>query len=422
MNLIAALGFALTAAQEPKTSPPPAPQEDWKIVSLGKSKLSLYGFLRLDALYDTDRPKHPQLVLWALSEDLPGADGAAAGNSDFTMHPRLTRLGIDFDGPAVAELADAALTGKLESDFYNLLSSTPNSSPNAREFLRLRHAWLKLDWGTFSFLAGQREDVIAPIAPTPNWDMVMWGAGNLGDRRPQVRPELKLGGLTVTGEVGVTTAVDSSNLDDVAGTPALENEFFDGEASGKPTVQGRVSYEFELLVETKRNTVGVWGHWAQERLDLPLAVDGDRRFESTAVGIDWTVWVFDWLWIKGEAFLGKNLDDVRGGIFQGVNTVIGDEIDVVGGWVEVGLPILPWWTPIFGMSMDDPDDSDLVDATGAPLGTARDLNHIPYIANRLRFGAFEIGADWMRWNTEFSSGTVNEAVDHRFNVFFAYHF
>jgi hypothetical protein len=418
MAFCAAFLCALAPAQSADLKPPPAPapQEDWRVLTLGKSRLTLYGFLRLDALYDTDRPKHTQLVLWALSEDLPGADGAAAGNSDFTMHPRLTRLGMDFDGPAVAELAEAKLTGKLEIDFYNLLPGASNSSPNAREFLRLRHAWLKLDGGTFSFLAGQREDVIAPIAPTPNWDMVMWGAGNPGDRRPQVRPELKLGALTVTGEVGVTTVVDSSNLDDNPATPALENEFFDGEASGKPTVQGRIGYEFELFVDKRMNALGVWGHWAQEKLDIPLPVDDDRRFESTLVGGDFTVWFADWFWVKGEAWLGKNIDDVRCGIFQGVNTVTGDEIDAVGGWVEAGFPFLSWWTPIFGMSMDDPDDSDL------PAATSRDLNHIFYIANRLRFGPVEIGADWMRWNTEYASGTINEAVDNRFNVFFAYHF
>lgn len=405
----AALLSLFVQAQEP-------PPEDIRVITLGKSKLTFYGFLRLDALYDTHRPKHPQLVLWALSEDLPGADGAAAGNSDLTMHPRLTRLGMDFDGPTLADLGGAQLTGKLEVDFYNLLPGGANSSPNAREFLRLRHAWLKLDWDAFSFLAGQREDVIALLAPTPNWDMVMWGAGNLGDRRPQVRPELKWGGLTVTGEVGVTTAVDGSNLDDDPSTPALENEFFDGEASGKPTVQGRVAYDFELLVEKKRNSIGLWGHWAQEKLDIPLAVDGDRRFESTAVGCDFTLWFADWFWVKGEAFVGKNLDDVRGGIFQGVNTATGDEIDVVGGWIEAGFPVLPWWTPVFGMSMDDPDDTDLT------AGTARDLNHIYYIANRFRFGALEVGLDWMHWNTEYRSGTINEAVDNRFNVFFAYYF
>ncbi|HYE99825.1 MAG TPA: hypothetical protein VEJ18_12985 [Planctomycetota bacterium] len=411
-----ALLIALELAVQAGTGPGGPPADDWRVLTFGRSKLTFYGFLRLDVLYDTARMAHPQLGLWVLSKDLPGGDGAAAGRSDFTMHPRLTRFGIDFEGPRVPDIGEPGLTGKLEIDFYNLLSSVPTSSSNSREFLRLRHAWLKLDWDAFSFLAGQREDVAAPLSPTPNWDMVMWGAGNPGDRRPQIRPELKAGPITFTGLIGVTGAQDNANLDDDPATPGLENAFFDGEASGLPTLQVRMALEAAPAGGRPGGTLGVWAHWSRDELDVPLAADGDRRFESTAVGLDLTLHLAEWLWIKGELWSGKNVDDIRGGIFQGVNIATGDEIDAAGGWVEAGFPVLPWYTPVVGVSMDDPDDTDLT------ASAARDLNRVHYVAQRFRFGPVEAGADWMRWKTEYAGGSVRGAVDHRFSLFFAYHF
>ena len=83
--------------------------------------------------------------------------------------------------------------------------------------IRMRHAYTKLAWGDFNVLAGQTADVISPIWPIVNADLVMWGAGNLGDRRPQLRPEwtpaIGDSRLIVQGEVGLTGAQDGSDID-----------------------------------------------------------------------------------------------------------------------------------------------------------------------------------------------------------------
>src|SRR5687768_11081059 len=94
----------------------PPPQEPTKVVSLGKSDLTFYGFLRLDVLYDTDRPNNVQVPSFILSMDTP-----PGGEKDLSIHPRLTRFGFNLDGPVIADLGDAKLTGKFEVDFYNLL-------------------------------------------------------------------------------------------------------------------------------------------------------------------------------------------------------------------------------------------------------------------------------------------------------------
>jgi len=379
-------------------------QDPLNELTLGKNaKLAFYGFLRLDVLLDDSRPNHAQVIHSVRSEDpaAPASIGAKKNDGDFTMHPRLTRFGIDFDGPTIEPLGDAKVTAKLEIDFYNLLPSGITS--NSREFIRMRHAWLKLGWEHFALYAGQWEDLIAPIFPIVNSDLVMWGAGNLGDRRPQIRPEWTNGLFTLAAMIGLTGADDGQDLD--------ADGVLDGEDSGLPTVQARVGLSIDGWVEKQKTVVGVWGHWAEEEVATPIA--GTEEFTSHAIGADLTLPLLNNLWLKGEIWMGQNLDDVRGGAFQGINSSTGQEIDAYGGWVELGWKPIDVYAVTLGASFDNPDDEDLP-------GTGRDLNRILYLANRFTFGPVEIGADYLYWTTEYVS--FGDGTDNRFNFFISYKF
>jgi hypothetical protein len=384
--------------EPPKQAEPPKQEPGITLLTAKQLKIVFYGFLRLDILYDTDRPNNVQVPSFILSEDTP-----PGGENDLSIHPRLTRFGLDLDGPTIEMLGGAKLTGKLEIDFYNLLPGSGVITSNSREFVRMRHAWLKLGWEAFSLQIGQRDDVIAPLVPTPNNDLVMWNAGNLADRRPQVRAEYASSGFTVTGMIGLTGAVDGRDLD--------SNGFLDGESSGLPTLQARFGYAFEGWVEKAKIAIGAWGHYAKE--DPDSDVSGEDSFTSNAFGIDLTLPVHARVTIKLEAWTGKNLDDVRGGIGQGV--VAGEEVSAVGGWLEVAFKATDWWTPVLGVYLDDPDEDELP-ASGAP-----DRNFIVAWANRFQFGPLELGADILYWNTEFT-GSVDDGTDIRLNFFAALHF
>jgi hypothetical protein len=386
----------------------------WKQVSKQGSKFTLYGFLRVDAQYDTSRMNSTQVPAWVRSEDptAPASIGAPDDSSDFNMHPKLTRLGLDFDGPTIASLNDAKVIGKLETDFYN---ATATSS---RAALRMRHAYLKLQWGDeTSILAGQTQDLISPLNPVVNNDFVMWGAGNLGDRRPQVRAEWapgigKSAKAIFQGMVGDTGAVDGKDLDPAGTTGA---GYLDGQQSGTPTFQGRAAIRVKNWDE-KDIEVGVWAHAASEEVDT--AINGHDDFDSRAVGFDVKLPLLgDTLWVQGELWAGENLTDVRGGILQGVNTTTGDEIESKGGFVEVGAKLAPWLNLYGGYSTDNPSNGDL-SAGGATGG--RSLNKIWYAAARMNFNPVEMGLEWLHWKTEFIG--FDDGTNDRVVAFVAYKF
>lgn len=383
----------------------------WNELTVGSSKFKLYGFLRVDAIFDDSRPSNTHTIAFIRSEDptAPASIGNDENDGDFTIHPRLTRIGLDFDGPVVATLGDMKTTGKLEIDFYNNGLAGQSES---RQAIRLRHGYMKLTWGDFFFLGGQTMDVISPIWPAVNPDLVMWGAGNLGDRRPQLRleytPAVGDGRLILQGAIGLSGADDNSDLD-AAGT--FGAGFRDGETSSRPTIQGRLAYRFPLW-EKQNFELGVWGHRAWEEPDTRF--NGENDFDSHALGLDLTLPLFrDMLWVKGELWEGKNVDDVRGGIFQGINTVTGREISSIGGFAEVGVKPLSWYTISAGYSTDDPQNSDL-NAGG------RAQNQIWYFSQRASFDPVEFGIDYLYWKTKYIGFDAGD--DNRVQAFVSYKF
>jgi hypothetical protein len=382
----------------------------WKELISGPNRFRFYGSLRLDVQYDDSRPNNTQTIGWILSEDPMAPPGIGAGGKnkeDLTIHPRLTRLGVDFDGGTIQGLNDAMLTGKVEIDFYNngLLGQS-----ESRDAIRMRHAWLKLAWSELSLLFGQTSDVISPIFPIVNADLVMWGAGNLGDRRPQIRGEYRHNAREsswiVQGEIGLTGADDNQDLDS---PNTFGAGFRDGETSGLPTLQARVAYAWPQ--RGKSAEVGIWGHRAWEEPDTKFA--GEDEFDSSAVGFDATLPITSEIALKAEAWSGENVDDVRGGIFQGINTTTGEEIESRGGFVELGWQATPRYQVSAGYSRDDPDNGDV--GSGG-----RANNEIWYLANRWKYDSVTIGLDYLNWTTEYVG--FGDGTDNRFNAFIQYSF
>jgi len=373
-------------APSPSSSPPtPAP------VRAGDSSVAFYGFVRVDAIYDDSRPSAFQTPLFILSED---ARTGLRDNENLTLHPRLTRFGMNYSGPELPRLGNASIAGKIEIDFQN-------GGRESRAISRFRHAWLQTSWKRSSLLLGQTSDVISPLFPNVNADTLMWNAGNLGDRRPQVRYQYKSGRVTLQTAAGLTGAVDEQDLD--------ADGVRDGEASALPNLQARIGFD-----SSRKDawSLGLWAlrGWQQTN----RAFGGERRFVSSALGADYKLALGKRARVQGEAWMGEGLGDFRGGIGQSINTTTGETIFSRGGWLELGFDATPWSTLYLGYTVDDPDDGDLVT-------NARAKNAAWYVTNRFRFGApFQIGIEYLRWMTRYRG--LARGLDNRFDIYAIYNF
>lgn len=381
----------------------------WNELVFGDSKLKLYGRLRFDLIFDESRPNNTQSMGFVRSED--SNLGGKNGREDLTMHPRLTQLGIDFDGPTIEPLGSAELSGKLELDFFNE-GANPAAS---RVTVRLRQAWLKLYWSkmNISLLAGQTYDVASPVQSLISRDYTLWNTGDIGYWRPQLRlevaPKLGFGNVVAQIMIGLTGAVDRSDLDSPG---SFGSGYSDGETSGLPTLQARLGYEGVFSEGWNKLQFGVWGFRAWE--DPDERINGRDRFDSWGYGADLVIPVYeDICWIKGEIWEGENLDDMRGGIFQGVNATTGDEVRSRGGFIEVGFKPFEFWTTTGGYSMDDPNNHDLGSAAMA-------VNKIWYFGNHFTFDSFSFGVDYMYWKTDYTD--FQSGDDNRFQAFIQYSF
>ena len=387
-------------AVAPKVETAKAPETvKWNEITAGGSKIKLYGFLRLDAIGDSQRPNTPQSPQFITS---PDASGNKAGAGNFGLTSKFTRLGIDFTGPRIAKLGDAKISGRYEMDFFGTVGAESRSNA------RIRFAWMKLNWEHASVVIGQDWQIVAPLLPVPNQHSDMFYVGNVGDRRPLIKTEWKqkigAGNLFLQGGIGATGTSDSEDLD--------ADGFRDGETSKRPNIEGRVAYAQSLWVKDKPMTIGFGGLYGWEKTIKPIV--GRTDFNPKMIAFDYVLPLtkkIDW---RGENWRGTHLTDFRGGINQGVNLTTGREIRARGGWSELKLTANSFYSFHAGLTTDDPLDGDL------PTN-ARTRNRSGYFGTRVTPSPnFTFGFDFLRWKTDYKG--LNSGIDNRVNLIFQYNF
>ena len=399
--LTVAVAAVPLAAQTP---PPPTPQEkapvDWKDLTSTGVPIRFYGFFRLDTYYNTARMDSVVLPMRVLAENENGV--AAKTNDDqFDMDPRLTRFGIDV---TPSKVGDARVTGKLEIDFANF----PAGVAESRATPRIRLAYMDVTQDELGLRVGQDWDVVSPLFPSVDAETLLWNAGNTGDRRPQIqgrwvqKDDSKDGHFEAKVALGLTGAISNQDLD----TPAAERDGFD---SGMPHGQARAAWRPQ---GEKSCEVGLWGLLGQIQTDTSFG--GNTRFETWLGGVDFTVPVCSGLTWKGEAWTGKNLGDVRGGVGQTINTTTGQGIGATGGWSELIWQAEDKLRFHVGGSVDDPDNSDLAS------GNAK-RNWTTYTGTVKEWSTgIRTGLDVIYWETDYVSLGIGNTV--RFDLWFQFNF
>jgi hypothetical protein len=380
-----------TAQPAPGVEKAPAPElEPAKKPFWSTLDIQFYGYVKLDAAWDSSRVTTGNYILYG--------DRGGAGDDEFNLTAKQTRLGLKITGPTVGSMKTS---GVVETDFYG----SAGAENKANVLLRL--AYMQLDWpdDKFSILAGQAPDVISPLLPYTLNYTVLWDAGNIGYRHPQFRLTK---GLSLGNDMTLELAgAISRTIGDVEGTTLA------GEAAGFPTLQGRAGLTFPLL-RYKPTTVGISGHWGQEKYP-------DERIDSWSVNLDVLQPICPVVTIKGELYVGANLDDYFGGIGQGVRLVALDHTTLYenaiadrGGWCAVTLG--PWdaFTFNVGAGLDDVDNDDV--STGARTSNWSVFANAVYALNK----NVDIGLELSQWRTDYKN--ADDVDDTRIQGSFIYKF
>lgn len=376
-----------------------------------------YGFARLDAVMLTHRMNHPQYSMWVRPDSV-----TSGGRPNLTVYGRLTRFGLRFGVDGLSEEID--ISGKVEADFQN-------GGSESRPAPRLRHGFAQISSDLWFILAGQTWDLVSPLYTSAHADALMWNAGNLGDRRPQLRLGLTPGdedlNFRIAAAAATTGAIDGQDLD--------QNGRLDGFDAGVPMVQGLAEVNWKNWTDQPL-TAGVSASWAVEHLSGPPAdiswIDGEsyggeRTFYSRSLNAHLSLPLTGWWRLRGEAFYGDNLADVRGGIGQSLNARTGEEIRAVGGWAETVFEPHDKYQAILGASIDDVFDGDLPgppaneDCGGDCDVEFRTRNRTLYAVQKYRpWEPVQFGLEYWYWATDYADAETGNAhrVNFHTSVFF----
>jgi hypothetical protein len=352
--------------------------------------LSIYGFARLDVLLDDSRMSSLEDPSYVMREP---ADGQL--ESELTMTPRLSRVGLSIDR---WEIKDDRVfgEGKVEIDFAG------GSGANA---IRLRHAYASISRTKrqtgIELLAGQTWDLMSPLYPSAQNDSQLRYAGNLGDRRPQLRLSVLGSKVHLAVAAAAPAVLDPQDLDGDGRVDSM--------ASARPMMQWLVEIRSRLGGgDDGIARMGLSGHASSTELG-----DGTTR-SSTSIATHFYVPFSRKLVFLGEGYLGTNLAELGGGIGNSINPMTRESVHSLGGWLELALLPTARHMLSVGTSIDVARSEDLEPGDRERNGT---------IYSVLRYKprpALELGLEHLYWKTDYKAmphGVANR-VNMHFSVFF----
>ena len=309
---------AQAPAFEPAPAPAPAPAPVAQAVAeaapakpaetasatVAGTKISLYGRLELNTAYETDVTNG----LWSANAP-SGAKGDAQGRTSLSI--ARTRLGLNLEGPSKED--EPSLKGKFEADFAgNSSYSNFNGTSGANGGFRVRQSWGSVTFKDLglTLLFGQTDDVVTPLDPPSVNPSSFNGAGNIGNRRPQIRITEAIGPV----EIAVAATHDriynyTPQMDENDPTTAAA-QVTDANAPSIPGFQGRVGVKLPAswAGEKANLAVGLGGLFAKNEA---ANADDKHRYASPEAsymfGADLSLPLIDILTLTGEFFTGQNL-------------------------------------------------------------------------------------------------------------------
>jgi len=389
----------VVAIPEPAPAPvaekPAAPA-----VSIAGTKISLYGFLQLNAVYEdgaNGSNNENKGLNW--SNYVP--KNAQDGEGRVLLNVNQTRFGLNIAGQP--KETGAEVSGKFETDFL----AKQDRNANGVGGFRIRHAYGQLKFNDIglSLLFGQTQDIIAPlVAPSLNQGGLQ-GQGSLGTRRPMIRLAQLIGPVEIA-------AAATDNRDATA--PVL------------PAFQGSIKAKLPAIWAGEKQNIEfiLSGHYAS----LELAADDStgkaaKKLDSYKEPTSWSgiaslsLPIISIINLSGEVFYGQNLSSYNvGSIGQSLTSKTGAGLQSLGGWGAANIKLPAGFAIAGGYGVEAIDkDREPAAATGR-IKNAVIFANLKYFVDEAAF----IGFEYANLSTDYvdkADGKLN-----RFELVFNYSF
>ena len=328
-------------------------QYQTKVESASKYRVRLSGLVLLNLFNshgDTDTQDFPSFV-----------KGPGTGTGSFGATMRQSEIGLEVFGPT---WAGAKTSGSLQADFAGGFPSTWNGLNSG--IFRLRTASMRLDWKNTSVVMGQDSAFFSPLSPTSFASLAVPAlnyAGNLWGWTPQVRVEHR---FDISSNQNIT--IQGGILDNLTGE-------FPGDSYARMAGAGELSRQPAYAVRTA---------WTRTVFGQPLSFGAAGYYsrqvwsyyhiDGWAGMADWEVPLAPRLFFTGEAYRGRALGGIGGGITQSV-VYEGDPtnpatpvrgLDDIGGWSQLKFKATNRLELNAAVGLDNPRTAE-VRAAGNPL-------------------------------------------------------
>lgn len=346
--------------------------------------VSMYGFIRTDYIFDSRKSvqvRELNLNLYPMDETLLTTDNNedqnAVGQSNFLSV--VSRFGVKAKGPNVW---GAKMTGTLEGDFFGNTEATATSNSSIG-MLRLRHAFVTMDWSKSSLTLGQTwypafvPEVFPGVANFSTGILFNpFGWATQVKFKQNLNKELSL----------AVTAYKEREFTNYAATGQTQNSASIN--SSLPTLNGHLQF---------KNTNWIAGLQAEYKSIQPLTVSNGKmsseKVNSTTI-IGYAKYSNDKFSVKAYGISGGDLSSfVMLGGYAGYNTTtVGvpesyEAIKTTAFWIDIasnGKKIAPGL--FFGMTQNNGTGKDGATAFyGRGVSTGRTVDKVMRVSGRVDF-------------------------------------
>ena len=351
------------------------------IVNVGGTKISLYGFLQANAVYEDGANGGNN---W--TERVPSK--AEDGEGRFAFNVNQTRVGFNLAGPQAEGKPE--ISGKFEIDFANNNARNNNGVGNLR--IRQSYGQVKFKDLGLTLLMGQTNDLIGPLSvPTLNQSGLK-ASGSLGTRRPMLRLTQAIGPAEIAvaatdNRDGVALSTqDSIALSSTKATNSILPAF-QGSAKVKiPAVWAGEKQNLEITLS------GVYGT-GEPALTKKMPDDKKKdKYPSSLGGIaSLAVPVINIIGLSGEIFHGQNLKNYSDGTLNISDCRRSEEREKgcysTGGWGALTVKLPANFSLAGGLGLESLDED--TQPSSGPSKTMTIFGNLKYNVAETAFIGFE---------------------------------